>query len=146
MPGPVRDAAARLSVPGAARRRGETLVECLVAVALVAAVALPALAAMRGALAAASGAGRRAAAASAARFRARSAAALLRFGEDVPPLSVTETPVRVVCRTAEDDPEGRDAPPARRATAEADGAPPVRIEALPPLFREPTERTQNDGD
>lgn len=137
MPGPVRDAALRPSGAGAARRRGETLVECLVAVALVAAVALPALAAMRGALAAASGAGRRSGAVAAARLRARSAAALLRFGGDVPALAVTEAPVRVVCRVSGDEPEEKGAPPAPRATAEADAAPPVRIEALPPLRPEP---------
>ena len=74
-------------------RRGETLVECLVAVALVSAVALPALAAMRGALAASSGAAARAEAAWSSRMRSVAEAALARFedsapedpGADVPP-------------------------------------------------------------
>lgn len=58
--------------------------ECLVAVALVSAVAIPALAALRAAFAGASEARSRAVSASSLRFRGRSVAALLRFGEEIP--------------------------------------------------------------
>ena len=63
------------------RRGGETLVECLVAVALVVSVALPALAAVRGALYAAGRAASRVESSANARFRAISAAAVRRLGE-----------------------------------------------------------------
>lgn len=91
-------------------RRGETLVECLVAVALVSAVALPALAAMRGALAASSGAAARAEEAWSSRMRSVGEAALARFedagpddpGRDVP--SVLPPLRRPEARTAAENP------------------------------------------
>ena len=115
-------------------RRGDTLVECLVALAVAAGVFLPALALLRAAVRERALVARTAAEAVAARPAARTAASRLRLGMDVPELSVRLAPERVETRVVPSGPTDGDGPRPRAVLSRTESSR-TRLLALPP-FRE----------
>ncbi len=108
-------------------RRGDMLVECLVALAVSSAVFVPALAALRGALRLDAATARRAEGAAAARPAARSAATALRLGAETESVAVVEAPVRTVVRAG----EGRAVASALGVVAALEAPPPLRPDPPP---------------
>jgi len=120
-----------LAAPVRRARRGDTLVECLVALAVAAGVFLPALALLRAAVRERAQVAQTAAEAVAARPVARTAASRLRLGLDVPELSVRLAPERVETRVVPAGPAEDDGP-APRAVLSRTATSKTLLLALPP--------------
>ena len=114
-------------------RAGDTLVECLVALAVAAAVFVPALGSLRSSGRIRAESSRRLQAAAAALPLARGAATALRLGAEAAPVEVVERPVRAVVRAAPPADGADDATGQREVRVSAEGGAPVRLLSLPPL-------------
>ena len=116
-------------------RRGDTLVECLVALAVAAGVFLPALSLLRDAARRGDAAARAAAAAASSRPAARTAASRLRLGLPTEEFSVRLAPRRVETRIVPAGGEEAAGGPVPRAVLVRTASSETRLLALPP-FRE----------
>ena len=114
-------------------RAGDTLVECLVALAVAAAVFVPALGSLRSSGRIRAESSRRLHAAAAAFPLARGAATALRLGAEPAPVEVVEKPVHAVVRAAPPPDGPEDASGQREVRVSAGGAADVRVLSLPPL-------------